>query len=337
MLYFLHISKCAGSSFISLARKNVGLFNPNANGNPLNPLTGERLKFWRWTPPEQQYFLSSALWGLTANENRLHRNFQFFEGVVYVTILREPIDRLFSAYQYSIAKPGKGISLEERGHQFADFLRHEGPGWRRNHLITAMSYGDPRSLNERLEMAKRRLEQFDHIFLMDTLSSDVSVLGRYGWDHLEFPWKNTRAPGESTWSAAREALRGYPGLLKRLAQENEADLEFYGFAKQLAEQRKFVAPMLERQPKPAERVMPQSSDFTFLVSCAYEAYLNGDEACCAEILDRMSAMPEAGDLPRGKTRSFVDFALLRFSEPKRVRRVHRRRTRARKNQAAEAA
>ena len=241
MFYFLHITKCAGTSFIALARKNVSLFRPGANGNPLNPLTSNRLRYWTWRPEEQRYLLSSDWFELIANENQLGVDHQFFAGVTYITILRDPLDRLFSEYQFRSRSPEKGIPLEIRGRRFAAFLENRGVHWRRNTLVTALSHrGDPP--RERLQLAKQRLLQFDHLFLTDTLSEDMETLARYGWRHLEVPWKNTPAGSENAagWSVAREALRDHPKLLAQLTTEHEADLELYVFAQALVAGRRFA-------------------------------------------------------------------------------------------------
>src|ERR1044071_8786024 len=140
MFYFLHITKCAGSSFIQLARKNVSLYFPNANGNPLNPLTGQRLNYWCWSPAEQCYFLTTPLWQLVANEREMGRDAPFIDGVVYVPVLREPLDRIFSEYQFTIERPYQERPLEERGRRFALFLKNRGTRWRRNTLLRTLTY-----------------------------------------------------------------------------------------------------------------------------------------------------------------------------------------------------
>ena len=236
MFYFLHISKCAGSSFIALARKNLTLFLPNANGNPINHVTGERLKFWKWTPEEQHYFLSAGTWQLVANENQLGQKHQFFDDIRYVTIMREPLDRLFSAWQFAIEKPGKEEPLEERGRKFAQFLRTgTGMNWKRNYLLGALTYQDRQQSPRRLKIGRERLVQLDHVFLMDNLGADIQSLARDGWLELDLPWRNTAAPGEANWSAARAALAEYPDVLKGLTQAHEQDLELYAFARDLVE------------------------------------------------------------------------------------------------------
>jgi len=335
VFYFLHISKCAGSSFVELARRNVPLFRPNANGNPLNPLTGERIRFWHWSLAEQHHFLSSPRWQFVANELQIGSEAPFLEGVTYVTILREPIERLFSAFQFSIGKPDKSLPLEERGEDFAQFLKNKGTQWRRNHLVAALTYRSKRLVEERLELAKQRLAQFDHVLLMDDLGAQIGAFAQYGWSNLEFPWKNAGSRGEANWSAARRALAKYPELLGPLLEENAADLDLYAFAHQLVERRKSEPPNLERVPRLAVRAMPESANFEFLVTCAYEAFLSGDHGRAGDILAAAGKLPEAGQFDHG-LESFAKVALLRFKDPLRAYRQVRRKKQQSKLQATAA-
>jgi len=332
MFYFLHVSKSAGSSFISLARNNLSLYSPNANGNPINLITGERLKFWKWSEAEQQHFLSSPHWQLVANENQMGREAYFFENVVYITIVREPLDRLFSAWQFAIEKPAKDEPLDERGRKFARFLRRDGGlEWRRNYLLSTVMYQDRDHPRERLELAKERLAQFDHVLLMENLGNDVRALARNGWTDLDLPWRNTAAPGEADWSAARAALKAYPDVLEKVTEANEHDIELYKFARELVERRKSEPPRLERIPGKQRRI-PHSKNFEFIVTCAYEAHLQGDEAGRAKLLDRAAALPEASEIA-SQRRNFLEFALRRFDAPKRAEKEHRRKAREKKAQA----
>jgi hypothetical protein len=330
MLYFLHISKCAGSSFITLARKNLRLFTPNANGNPINLVTGERLAYWKWAPEEQQYFLSSDAWQLVANENQLGRKAEFFAGVTYVTILREPIDRLFSQWQFAVEKPGKDEPLEERGRKFARFLQTEsGRSWKRNYLLATLTYQGHRD-PQRLAIAKQRLEQFDHVFLMDSLAEDIRVLANDGWTDVDLPWRNTAAPGEASWSAARAALSGHPDVLERLLETHAEDIELYDYARALVERRKAERPQLKRHPAISHREIPDSDNLEFIVICAYEAHLNGDEARCRELLKQAEKLPEAAEVNIRKNPNLTEFALRRFSAPQRAEKEHRKMAREKK-------
>lgn len=329
MFYFLHVSKCAGSSFIALARENLRLFIPNANGNPINPLTGERLRYWHWPREEQQHFLSSDVWQFVSNEEHLGRTFEFFAGVTYVTILREPIDRLFSHWQFAVAKPGKDESLQERGRNFAHFIQNErGKNWRRNYLLSSLTYQERRD-PQRLALAKRRLEQFDRVFLMDSFADDVHLLEQDGWTNVGLPWRNTAAPGEANWSAARAALSSHPEILQRLIEVNAEDIELYAHAQALVERRK--TGLARPEPRPATlREMPDSRNFDFVLICAYEAHLAGEEARCRELLKQAETFPEAAEVNVRKNRNLIEFALRRFGAPDRAEKEHRKIVRERR-------
>lgn len=329
MIYFLHVSKCAGSSFIALARQNVRLHIPNANGNPINLVSSERLKFWRWRPEEQRYFLTSNAWQLVANENQMGRHAEFFDGVSYVTILREPIDRLFSAWQFAIEKPDKEEPLEERGRKFADFLRNGGLTWRRNYMLGTLTYQDRQNPRERLELGKQRLAQFDHVFLVESLGTDIKAMAKEGWTELDLPWRNTAAPGEAAWSAARAALADHPDLLQSLTEAHAEDLELFAYARELVERRKTEPPVLKRTGG-GERRMPDSDDVEFVVSCAYEAFVNGDQARCEQLLAVAETLPDADEINIRKCRNLSEFALKRFNAPDRAEKEHRRKAREKK-------
>ncbi|HEX4159560.1 MAG TPA: sulfotransferase family 2 domain-containing protein [Rhizomicrobium sp.] len=320
MIYFLHISKCAGSSFVDLAKRNIRLFRPNANGNPLNPITSKRFSFWHWNADEQRYLLASPSCDLIANESHLGRHAQFHDRITYVTILRDPIDRLFSYYQFNHSRPDAATPLEERGRAFARFLKREQTvDWRRNSLVTALTYParKEKSVAARLDLAKQRLEQFDHVILMEELSQQVNVFAQYGWRSLDIGWRKAIGHSETafSWSAARTALARHKRTLDALIAANEADLELYSFARELVRRRKSKTPPLNRTAMHRERSMPESENFDFLCYCAYDSFLSGKKQTCRELLTRAGKCPAAGVLDNGGNAGFVEFALARFAAP----------------------
>jgi hypothetical protein len=294
-------------------------------------LRGKRLKFWRWAPAEQRYFLSSPAWDMVANERWMGEAVKFFAGVSYVTILREPIDRLFSAWQFGLDKPSREEPLESRGQRFAQFLQGDGGlGWRRNYLLSKLLWPEHTGDGNRLELGMRRLDQFDHVFLTENLASDIAAMSREGWSHLELPWRNAGAPGNAGWSAAREALKDHPDLLAGLIRENQDDVELYAYAQSLAERRKANEVRPAREPA-GEREMPPGSNLDFLVCCAYEAHLMKDEARCLELLGQAESHFRAKRIDIGSARNLTEFALLRFRQPRRVLQQHVRQTEAKQS------
>jgi hypothetical protein len=207
--------------------------------------------------------------------------------------------------------------------------------WRRNYLLGTLTYQERRD-PQRLDLAKQRLEQFDHVFLMDTLADDIRVLAKHGWTDVDLPWRNTAAPGEASWSAARAALRGHPDILKRLIDAHAEDIELYDYARAMAEHRKTEPAKIERRPA-VSREIPESDNFEFILICAYEAYLNQDEARCRELLKQAETFPEAAEVNIRKNRNLTEFALRRFGAPERAEKEHRKMAREKKAARASAA
>src|SRR5262249_40138776 len=120
-------------------------------------------------------------------------------------------------------------------------------------------------------------------------------------------------------------------VLERLIEANQQDVELYDYACDLVQRRKSEPPKLDRVPA-VERRMPESDNFEFIVTCAYEAHLSGDEARRAELLERAAGMPEAEEIERQR-RNFVEFAMRRFNGPERAEKEHRRKAREKKAKA----
>lgn len=218
-----------------------------------------------------------------------------------------------------------------RGQKFASFLQTEsGLQWRKNYLISALVSREQAEGRDRLELAMRRLDQFDHVFLMESLADDIAAMSREGWTHLDLPWRNAGEHGNAAWSASREAMREHPGLLARLVAENQGDLELYTYAQALVKRRREGAAAQMRESGGA-RQMPSGRSFDFIVTCAYEAHLMGDEARCLQLLERAENHRKARGIDIGSCRTLTEFALLRFQEPKLVRQAYGRRVKA--NQA----
>ena len=58
-IYYLHIPKAGGSTFVKMATHNADPFVPNRNGNPVFP-TGDLVRFWEWSEQTQLRFLTAG-------------------------------------------------------------------------------------------------------------------------------------------------------------------------------------------------------------------------------------------------------------------------------------
>jgi hypothetical protein len=323
MFYFLHLHKCAGTTFVDLAKTSgVRLFKPNGNGNPLNPLTGRRFAFWEWDEREQRYFLSSRQYGLVANERELGRDHEFYEGVTYVVILRDPVERMLSHFEWRYRDTlDHDRSPKERARAFVDYVQsHKSVWWAENYFVHALTFSSGKSGQaqrgdaELFELAKKRLQNFEHIFFVDRFDSDVTAMQAYGWAAPERRLKSIGPEGTAR-SSVSAALEEFPDMHKKILARNEDDLELYAFARKLAAKRspkdvparKFTISRHER---------PESDNFEFNLFCAYEAHVGGKAEECRELLDLARSCGIPDEIEDIDAASYIATAVARFNAPK---------------------
>jgi hypothetical protein len=167
IIVFLHIHKCAGTFFIDLIRKLPDQRVPSNDGLIVCPFLkarSSRLKqmcgtsenavmpFWTWPPRIQAEYFHKLNYTFVANERWLgHRMASEELGashplhVKYITIIRNPLDRIASHFHYAQLYPAS--TLHGRNLSFASFVR-AGPCrepdagfrcWDANHFIQVLS------------------------------------------------------------------------------------------------------------------------------------------------------------------------------------------------------
>ncbi len=230
VIYYLHIPKGGGSTFVRMATQNADPFVPNKNGNPIFP-TGELVRFWEWSEESQLRFLAAGPHTFVANETGLGETPPRSEEIVYVTILRDPLDRYLSGYRHSYS-----LGYDEH-RSFSAFVRAAvelQPTSRRHNLMVRMLGGVPseRSVEQgHLTLARERLARFDLVLSLDALARDLHEMRRYGWRDV-----STRRfrRGTRTNSDARAELRADPEGLAALKELEKHDLELWsGWRRQM--------------------------------------------------------------------------------------------------------
>ncbi len=142
----------------------------------------------------------------------------------YITILREPIDRLISAYRFFRAWYATASSPEE-------FIRRSHA----NYLVYRLGYGD-------LERAKDRLLNFYHLFGLTERFDDFLLMlkARTGLDFR----------GCHAYNRTETTRQTSPELVAELRRQNELDIEFYQWACELFDRRMAEVPP-DPTPPPA--------------------------------------------------------------------------------------
>jgi len=176
--YFFHIHKCAGTSMVDIAARNVRLAPGHRNGNLYNA-HGEKLLYWKWSEACRLSLLSDPAFDFIAQEggpalpDLLERH-----DVTSLVILRDPISRLLSHIGHRLRLTPKTWDSEG-----VDLGSWASRNWANNYFVRKLSGQNPgKSPDLALQLAKENLAKFNFVFTAETFSRDVAILRkRFGW------------------------------------------------------------------------------------------------------------------------------------------------------------
>jgi len=157
-----------------------------------------------------------------------------------VTILRDPVDRTISFLRARQRNQDqhRGQSLEEiyeHPSLFASLIKdHQAKLFALTAEDRPGSFGDVLDVDrDRLELAKQNLERVDVIGIQSRFGDLLSELERrFGWRRAAVADRNV---GQATAQAVAVSFR------RRIAEDNQADMEFFEHAVRLCEQRRRAA------------------------------------------------------------------------------------------------
>lgn len=212
MIYFLHVHKGGGTTFVNVAYANVERFpHPNANGNPLTD-KGEFIEFWEFDPDKRLEYLLQ--YDFISHEAPITRPLLKSDQIKYVTILRHPLDLIYSEYKHSSAANPEVGSFEN----YIENAIWWNVPWSRSPLINTFG------ADKGEQAAYLNIDQFHSVMFLDTFADDIQVMKELaGWNILDI---NKYRGGTTSNTDTRKELAGTP-LLKRLEKELERDIEFY--------------------------------------------------------------------------------------------------------------
>lgn len=149
---------------------------------------------------------------------------QFTKPFNYFTILREPVDRVISAYYFLKNFPGyervQTMTLEE-------FVLNEPKA---QNMQTMLVSGDLHS-NPSLQKAKEHLRNFKVVGVTEQFNETLFLLQKeYGWIHIHYSRKNIT-------KSRRQKSDIPPHVIELINHYNSLDIELYEYSKQLLEER----------------------------------------------------------------------------------------------------
>ncbi len=244
-MYFCHIPKTAGMTFRTIIEdqfccEDVCPATLNAQLAKLSPEDLQRYRLFRG------HLGFSNLPGLLQGKR-----------VINITVLREPIARVISHYDYIRRMPGdphyaavKDMSLEE----FAQRLTAGklGKNIQTYHVAKTAKFSlEGLSSEESLELARTSLDDFGFVGLVERFQDSLFLLSYiFGWK----PILNTRRENASK---VKKPVNEIPeSTLEVIRQNSQLDAQLYQHAQAVFEQR-FAAMQQDLLAKYGEQVVPE--------------------------------------------------------------------------------
>jgi hypothetical protein len=220
---FNHIPKTGGNSLLSICRANLDAsqISPHLNDHEIRLLPAARFEEYRLITGHFSVLTQSA----------------FCRSRYSMTLLRDPIRRIFSAYTFwRTATEHNPVTSKAKEVSFADFVRYftDSPAIVHNpytHHFAAIGRdrpGYPAAASALLARAKENLAAFDFVGICEELGRSARLLCKeLCWPPpAEIPHEN-RSSSESWYGEIDQRTMGV------LRERNQLDLELYEYALQL--------------------------------------------------------------------------------------------------------
>jgi hypothetical protein len=205
MLVFLHIPKTAGTTFQFILENSLGLYHCHLGHLRKNVVEQADLDFVRKFFP----WLRSI-----AGENLVDPSRYSLPNPFYMTLLREPVMRVFSHYQDAVRRCGSLLTFEQ-------MLRSDET--LQNIQVKLLAGG----LN--LGKAKSFLDRCDFVGLTEKFDLSLHALARLSPCRLNLNYKRKLRAADNV---IKQTLQSDSRIVEMTREYNRLDLELYAFAVQ---------------------------------------------------------------------------------------------------------
>jgi|EndMetStandDraft_5_1072996.scaffolds.fasta_scaffold83983_2 hypothetical protein len=229
-LLFLHLPKTAGSTLRRIIERQYG----EAAWKFTGP-TADSLQTWNDLPHQRRHATRALVGHLPYG---LHELLPW--PVRYMTILREPVDRIISHFAYAARIPASPLSAQvaATGHSLRRYVEETPASQFFNNGQTRLIGSKnllhaPPADRATLDRAKERLSSsFSVVGLTDRFDETLAIIAR------DLEWADVATQPPEKVSANRVSVNALPDEDRQvIADHNALDAELYAFARDLFESR----------------------------------------------------------------------------------------------------
>jgi hypothetical protein len=218
LLIHLHMPKTGGTTLKKIIKKNYppsitfDVYDRANLDNILNDLSTKKVKCIQGHMPfgVHEYFSQSS---------------------TYITLLRDPVDRVISEYYFIRSIPSHSLHETVSKMALKEFQEEERNKNAQTRYILGSGIGKTLTADDLAEAKQNLQDYFSIVGITEMFNESVFLMGReFGWKHVNYRKKNVTKNRPSKAELSEN-------LIEKMKENNELDIELYKFGKQLLEEK----------------------------------------------------------------------------------------------------
>ncbi|WP_404324288.1 sulfotransferase family protein [Cytobacillus firmus] len=213
LLIFMHIPKTAGMTLKRIIKRQY------PDDRILKDITDGKIQEFKEKMEEQDF---SFVFGHLSFGLHLHTT----KPCTYITMLREPIDRVISMYYYVLGKENHPLHNIVKELSFEEFLDHPDLKNHTNNMQTKRVLGKNTLITSDLEQAKLNLlNHFSVIGITEMFDDSIKLMKKkLNWNDISYVRKN-----QTKKRLSRDQID--QRLIEKITEYNKLDIQLYNWAK----------------------------------------------------------------------------------------------------------
>lgn len=213
LLIFMHIPKTGGMTLKRIIKRQY------PDDTILKDITDGKIQEFQEKMEERDF---KFVFGHLSFGLHLHTS----KPCTYITMLREPIDRVISMYYYVLNKEDHPLHDIVKGLSFGEFLDHPDLKNHTNNMQTKKALGTNSLITMDLEQAKLNLlNHFSVIGITEMFDDSIKLMKeKLNWNDISYVRKN-----QTKSRLSKDQID--QSIINKIIENNELDIQLYKWAK----------------------------------------------------------------------------------------------------------